>query len=99
MSFLSAFVECGAVVRRWTDAGGARLVYRGPVRTGSGVGSLCALLLPRPSPAARRDEPLLGSRCEMAVVAAEDVCLETTCLSTAGQELNLEDLWLSFRWL
>lgn len=81
------------------DAGGARLFYRRTVRTGSSVGSLYALLLISLSPTARRAAPLLGSCCEMAVVVPEDVCLETTCLFTASQQLNLEDLQLSFGWL
>lgn len=92
ISFLSTFIECGAVVRCWTDAGGARLFYRRTIRTSSSVGSLYALLLISLSPRARKDEPLLGSCYEMAVVTAEDVCSETTCLFTASQELNLEDL-------
>lgn len=85
-------MEYSAVVRCWTNASGARLFYSRTIMTGSNVGSLYALLLISLSPTARTDKPLLGSCYEMAVVMAEDVCLETTCLSTISQELNLEDL-------
>lgn len=81
-------MERGAVVWLWTDAGLPRLFYHRTITTGSGVASLYACLLISLSLTGRRDELLLGSCYEMAVITAEHVCLETTCLFAASRELN-----------
>lgn len=81
-------MEHGAVVRLWSDAGGPCLFYHRAITMGGGVGSLYAHLLISLSLTARRDELLLGSCYEMAVITAGDVYLETTCLFTASRELN-----------